>query len=279
VGAVYYNRRTRQILEDYDLSLYAYDEDGHTVYPGPIDHPDSLWLGLDYFGYSQNPGSNFVIATLEGGKRDANGFELSFRKRYDNNWQWQASYNFLDAKGNTNSDSSADYQGDVIYLDPRAPNQFGRQPGSIRHLFKTAGSYQFNFGLQVGAVMQFNSGTIASRTVLTGGRNLPEQVPLSANFAFAGIDPNRPDAEPWIAPGAVGGLTNEAWGQLDLRAQYVYNFRRVATELFVDLFNVTDSQSTIRSQDLVAGQGGVAFGDGLTFVQPRRAFFGVRARF
>lgn len=278
-GVIYYNRRTRDILEDYDLELYALAEDGTTLYPGPLDHPDSLWLGLDYFGYKQNPGSNFVIGTLKGGKRDANGVELSFRKRFDKNWQWQASYNFLDAKGNTNSDSSADFQGDTLYLDPRAPNQFGRQPGSIRHLFKTAGSYTFNFGLQLGAVAQFNSGTIASRTVLDSGRNLPEQLSPEENFSFAGIDPNRPDVQPWLAPGAVGGLTNEAWGQLDLRAQYVRHFGRVAGEVFVDLFNVTDSQSTIRNQDLVAGQGGVAFGEGLTFVQPRRAFLGVRVRF
>jgi hypothetical protein len=276
-SATYYNRRTRDILEDYDLALYAYATDGHTDYPGPIDHPDSLWLGLDYFGYSQNPGSNFVIGTLAGGKRDANGLELAIRKRFSKNWQWQASYNYLDADGNTNSDSSADFQGDVLYLDPRAPNQFGPQPGMIAHLFKTAGSYTFNFGLQVGAVAQFNSGTLSSRTALASNRNLPEEVPVSQNFVFAGIPADA--TEPWIAPGAVGGVQNEAWGQLDLRAQYVYHFRRVATEFFVDLFNVTDSQSTIRNQDLVAGSGGIAFGEGLLFVPPRRAFFGVRARF
>jgi hypothetical protein len=278
-SATYYHRRTRDILEDYDLSLFAVDEDGHTVYPGPTDDPDSLFLGLDYFGYTTNPGSNFVIGTLFGGKRDADGFEFAMRKRFSNNWQWQASYNYLDAKGNTNSDSSADFQGDVLWLDPRAPNQYGRQPGTIKHLFKTAGSYTFNFGLQVGAVAQFNSGTIASRTISDSGRNLPAPVAQADNFEFAGIDPTRDDVQPWLRPDSVGALTNEAWGQLDLRAQYVYHFRRVATEFFVDLFNVTDSQSTIRNQDLLAGSGGINFGEGLLFVPPRRAFFGVRARF
>jgi hypothetical protein len=276
-SATYYNRRTRDILEDYDLALFAYATDGHTDYPGPINDPNSLWLGLDYFGYTTNPGSNFVIGTLFGGKRDANGLELAIRKRFSKNWQWQASYNYLDADGNTNSDSSADFQGDVLYLDPRAPNQFGRQPGTIAHLFKTAGSYTFNFGLQLGAVMQFNSGTVSSRTVSDSGRNLPAQVPQAENFEFAGINPA--DTQPWLAPDSVGSLTNEAWGQLDLRAQYVYKFQRVSTEFFVDLFNVTDSQSTIRNQDLIAGSGGIAFGEGLLFVPPRRAFFGVRARF
>src|SRR5690606_14083462 len=63
-GATYTNRRTREILEDYDLSLYAVDTEGTTdAYTGPIDHPDPLWLGHDYFGYRQIPGSNFVIDT------------------------------------------------------------------------------------------------------------------------------------------------------------------------------------------------------------------------
>ena len=127
----YTNRRTRDILEDYDLGLYAYATDGTTSYPGPIDDPDSLWLGLDYFGYAQNPGSNFVIATLEGGKRDYQGLDFVFRKRYSNNWQLLSSYTYNWAEGNTNSDSNADFQGDDIYLDPRAPNQFAKQPGLI----------------------------------------------------------------------------------------------------------------------------------------------------
>lgn len=277
VAATYYNRRTRDVLEDYDLALYAYDTHGETAYPGPLDHPDSLWLGLDYFGYSQNPGSNFVIATLAGGKRDANGLELSIRKRFDKNWQWQASYNFLDASGNSNSDSSADFQGDVLHMDPRAPNASGRQPGMIAHLLKTAGSYTFNFGLQLGAVLQANSGTVASRTISDSGRNLPAQVAAADHFAFAGINPA--DTEPWIAPNSVGGITNPSWAQLDLRAQYVYTVRRVATEVFVDLFNVTNSQATIRTQDLVAGQGSIHFGDGLLFNPPRRAFLGARIKF
>ena len=54
---------------------------------------------------------------------------------------------------------------------------------------------------------------------------------------------------------------------------------RVAGELFVDLFNVLDNQDSVRNQDLVAGQGGTAFGQPLQWVQPRRAFLGARLRF
>ncbi len=268
--ALYFNRRTRDILEDYDLELYA---DPHG-YPGPVDHPDSLFLGLDYFGYTQNPGSNFVIGTLAGGKRDFQGLEFVLRKRFADNWQLLTSYNWNDAEGNTNSDSNADFQGDVDFLDPRAPNQFGTQPGLIRHLVKGAGSYSFPFGLQLGGTFTWNSGTVASRTFLASSRNLPIRVAAADRFEFAGYTTR------WLAPDAVGSLENPSWGQIDLRAQY--NRRivgRTSAEFFIDIFNVLDNQGATRNQDLVAGSGGKAFGDPIQWVNPRRAFLGARVKF
>jgi hypothetical protein len=272
--ALYFNRRTRDILEDYDLELYAVAQDGQIHYPGPIDHPDSLFLGLGYFGYSQNPGSNFVIATLEGGKRDAQGLEFVFRKRFADRWQMLASYNWTDAEGNTNSDSNADFQGDVDFLDPRAPNQFGRQPGNIAHLMKLAGSYTFDFGLQLGAFYNWNSGTWASRTFRASGRNLPIRVLPGEAFEFAGYTTR------WIAPGTVGALTNPSYGTLDTRIQYNRRWNnRYTTEFFVDVFNITNNQGAIRNQDLVAGFGATAFGDPIVWITPRRAFIGARLGF
>jgi hypothetical protein len=268
--AQYYNRRSRDILEDYDLELYA-DPNG---YPGPVNDPNSLFLGYEYFGYTENPGSNFVIGTLAGGKRDFNGLEFVFRKRFANHWQLLSSYNWMDAKGNTNSDSNADFQGDVDYLDPRAPNQFGTQPGLIRHLAKGAASYTFDFGLQLGGTFSWNSGTIASRTFLASQRNLPVRVSTAEAFSFAGYT-NR-----WLAPNSVGSLENPAWGKVDLRAQYNRRITSdVDAEFFVDLFNITNNQASIRNQDLVAGSGGNAFGSEILWVEPRRAFLGARVKF
>ncbi len=70
---LYTKRRTRDILEDYNMSLYAFRDDGTTNYPGPVDHPDSLFLGLDYFGYDSFPTSNYVIATLAGAEAELPG--------------------------------------------------------------------------------------------------------------------------------------------------------------------------------------------------------------
>jgi len=269
-GTNFVYRPTRDILEDYDLSLYAYATDGSQAY-GDINAPDSLWLGLDYFGYDRNPGSNFVIATLAGGKRDYKGLELNFRKRYADRWQALVSYTYSHAYGNTNSDSNADYQGDVLFLDPRAPHQWARQPGSIPHLLKIAGSYTFPFNLEVGGGYRWNSGSISSRTEIWGARNLPEQV--STPYVWGGA------LEQWLEPNAVGSLDNPSWGQLDLRLSYRKTDSTFKPEFFLDIFNVTDNQGSMRNQDIVTGRGAIAFGDPLVWVQPRRLYLGVRLGF
>jgi hypothetical protein len=269
----YTYRRTRDILEDYDLSLFAYAVNGSTAYNGPIDDPQSLWLGFDYFGYTQNPGSNFVIATLNGGKRNYQGLDFIFRKRYSNNWQLLGSYTYNWAKGNTNSDSNADFQGDVLYLDPLAPNTYQRQPGLIPHLFKVAGSSTFSKGIEFGAAYRWNSGTVASLTAIDSNRNLPVQVP-DPGYLYAGV------LDRWLEPDAIGSIQNPSWGQLDLRAQYKLRFNpALGAEFFVDIFNVFDNQDSIHNQDLVAGAGGTAFGEPIRFNDPRRFFLGARLTF
>jgi hypothetical protein len=199
--------------------------------------------------------------------------ELTFRKRYADRWQALASYTFSDAKGNSNSDSNADFQGDTFFLDPRAPFQYGRQPGSIRHLFKMGGSYDFDFGLQLGFGYRWNSGTIASRTFASSGRNLPYRIPVADSYTYGGVFGR------WLAEDAVGSLTNPSWGQVDVRLQYVLNIQRAKVEMFMDIFNLANSQGSVRDQDLLAGEGLTAFGDPIRFQDPRRFFLGFRFGF
>ena len=264
-SVTYSNRRTRDILEDYDHDLYSIN------YPGDKNAPGTFFLPPSYFGYTTFPAANFFIATLKDGKRDYNGIELVVRKRYSDKWQGIASYTFNDAKGNSNSDSNADFQGDVLWLDPNAPFQYGRQPGSIRHLFKIGGSYDLPRGFQIGGGYRWNSGTIASKTFASSGRNLPYRV--STAYVFNGV------SQRWLAEDAVGSLTNPSWGQIDFRFQYVTAIQKARIEAFVDIFNMFDSQDATRLQDLLAGSGGIAYQDPIRFLDPRRFFLGFRIGF
>ena len=263
VSATYTDRKTKDILEDYDLGLY--DETGD--YAGTW-----LELPLSYFGYDQRPNSNYVIATLAGGVRKYKGYELTFRKLKSNdNWQLLASYTHNDAEGNTNSDSNADYQGDWSVLDPRAPGAYGKQPGNIEDQFKVIGTYFFDNGIEVGAVYNWNSGVRYSKTQLIGGRHLPV---FADAYEYLGM------TDTWIQDGVVGAFTTPSYGTLDLRVKYSMDIaEKYKAEFFLDVFNALDDQAVIRQQDLADGDGDTEFGDALNWVAPRRFYLGARLSF
>ncbi|MEM9554706.1 MAG: TonB-dependent receptor [Acidobacteriota bacterium] len=265
------DRETSDIMEDFSPSLYFGDG-----YPGPLNDPNSFYLGPDYLGFDGPlPAANFYIGTLPSEAfRDWQGVELVFRKRYSDNWQLLGSYNYADADGNSNSDSNADFAGDFLFADPRAPNREGVQPGLVEHLFKVAGSYNWDNGFNVGATYRWNSGAILNRSgARTFGRHLPDRVDVP--FEFAGITDRR-----WIQDDAIGFIDGSEYGVLDLRVAYLWSINdRFEADFFLDIFNAIDDQQTIRVQDLVSGADGFDYLEGTTFVNPRRYFLGARLRF
>jgi len=262
VQVTYTDRVTKDIMEDYDLALYT---DPSSAGAGALSLP------LSYFGYSEIPDSNYVIATLEGGKREYQGLEVTFRKHRADNWQMLASYTYNTAEGNTNSDSQADLQGDFLYLDPRAPGVWADQPGNITHLFKMAGSYFWENGVELGLVYNWNSGLAYSQTYSLYGRNSPNRV--AEAYDFGGVTTR------WIDPNAVGAEEAEAYGTLDVRLKYGKNFGKYNAEFFLDIFNVLDDQAVNRETALTAGDGDYDFGEGDSWVEPRRFYLGARMSF
>ena len=265
-SATYYNRRTRDIFEDFDPGLYTEP----SVYAGNINDPNTLFLGWEYFGWTatNHPAANFFLGTLPASKRDYNGLELSFRKRFSSAWQLYASNSYLDATGNAISDGNADFAGDVLWLDPRALNNTGTVAGTIHDVFKAGGSYTTKFGVELGASYRWNSGPVVNKTEFASSRRLPLQGPTT--FVNNGV------ADQWIAAGAIGAVQNPSWGQLDARIQYIRPFGKATAEVFLDIFNVTNSQSAVRLQDLAAGSGTTKFLDEFVWLNPRNAFIGGR---
>ena len=273
------DRETSDIGEDYG-SLY-YNAAQYAGLGGDPNDP-TFFLGPEFFGFS-NLGEiptnlNFLIGTLPAAFRDWQGVELIFRKRYSDNWQLLASYNYADADGNSNSDANFDGAGDVIFLDPRAPNRTGTQPGLVEHLFKVHGSYSWDNGFQVGGSYRWNSGIILNRNQGQAfGRSLPDRV--DTPFAFGGW-PGGGFEDTWIAADALGFIDGNEYGIFDIRGSYVWTpGDRVEVDFFLDVFNVLDDQDVIRVQDLVSGGDGFAFLEGVDFVEPRRFFLGARLRF
>jgi hypothetical protein len=263
IAVTYTLRNTKDIMEDYDLGIYTDPE-----------QTGGYALPLSYFGLDVLPDANYFIATLAGGKREYQGVEVTWRKRRDaeSNWFSIVSYSYNDAKGNTNSDGNADLQGDFLYLDPRAPNVFGPQPGNIEHLFKAAASYRWDNGIEVGATYVWNSGVVYSETFSQYGRHTPVRVGEAYEDNGA--------TTRWLAPNTVGSHTSESYGTLDARLKYVLDWKgRFAGEVFLDIFNVLNDQAATREQDLAGGDGVYTFGEANAWVLPRRYYLGVRFSF
>jgi hypothetical protein len=265
-------RQTRDILEDYDLTLYSDpnvvagdpDWEGHAG-PGSI-----YYLPYSYFGYDSQPNSNYVIGTLAGGKRDYLGYEVTLQKFKTDNWQGMVSYTYNSAKGNTNSDSNADFQGDWLALDPRAPNMYGPQAGNIKHQFKAFGSYEFDFGLEVSGVFNWNSGLLYTTSQLISSRYLPIMGDVTLNNGVW---------DSWVLPGTVGANTAPSYYTFDVRAKYVWELPVGELEFFVDIFNILDKQKPTNVMALLGGTGTYSFGEPISWVEPRRAYLGVRYSF
>lgn len=298
-------RKTRDILEDYDLGLYSdpdvdsalleevVDDDGNRIGWTPSWHGHAgpgtaYYLPYSYFGYDGAPNSNYVIGTLAGGKRKYMGYEVTLQKFKSDNWQGMLSYTFNDAKGNTNSDSNADFQGDWIALDPRAPNIYGPQAGNIKHQFKAYGSYFFDFGLELSGVFNWNSGLLYTTSQLISGRYLPvmedgdyegpltgpDGLPiLTSGYLQGGV------WDTWAQPGVVGVNTGPAYYTFDLRARYVKEVPVGELEFFIDVFNVLNKQSPTSEMALLNGSGAYEFGEANNWVAPRRAYVGIRYSF
>jgi hypothetical protein len=263
IAVTYTDRETNDIMEDYDLGFYT----DPTAVGGYA-------LPLSYFGFDALPAANYFIATLAGGIREYQGLEVTWRKRRsaDSPWFALASYSYNNAEGNTNSDGNADLQGDFLYLDPRAPNVYGDQPGNIEHLLKIAGSYRFENGVEVGASYNWNSGTIYSETFSQYRRHTPIRVGTA--YEDMGTTTR------WLAPNTVGSQTSPSYGTLDARVKYVLEFgESYSAEFFLDIFNVLDDQAVRRQQDLSGGDGVYNFGEANAWVLPRRFYLGARMSF
>jgi hypothetical protein len=265
------NRKTRDILEDFDLGLYSDATLTAATAPDGYAYPGSFfYLPYSYFGYSSLPNSNYVIGTLKGGKRDYNGLEITLTKYKTDNWMGQLSYTHNDAHGNSNSDSNADYQGDWIALDPRAPNVYGPQAGNIKDQFKAYGSYDFDFGLEVSGVFNWNSGSLFTPAEAISRRYFP---PMADPYEYGGV------VDSYFLPGYVGSEKTPSYYTFDMRFKYVYDLAFGDVELFLDIFNVFDQQSATSVEKQIAGSGPYAFKEANAWVAPRRAYLGARFSF
>ena len=83
-----------------------------------------------------------------------------------------------------------------------------------------------------------------------------------------------------MAQDAVGAVENPPGVRSTYGSSDVHRFeQRLATEFFVDVFNLFNDRRRPRLEDRAAGTGTTPYLGEIAWVQPRRAFIGARVRF
>ncbi|MFW6159562.1 MAG: TonB-dependent receptor [Acidobacteriota bacterium] len=225
---VYY-RGDRNIIEDYDLYTYVDAYKNHPVW-------GQYALTYEDFGYGPDGPTgqaNYFLSNLIGAKRDIYGYDFELSKRFENGSFIITQYSFKHALGNSQSDGNADLQGDFIEIDPRTPWMWGPTPGTIPHKIKIFGTYRTSFGLDIGALLYWNSGMYFTESY----NFLPLRYGIYLNW------PLKPD---WTELVQTGQEKTPGYYQLDLKFNYGLRlYGGTLLELFFDIYNVTNNQAAI----------------------------------
>jgi hypothetical protein len=230
--SVRYTRRwDRNLIEDVDASALDIDalmEDGELVWTNytPVEVVDpydgstaTFWDRNQYL-----PAEKYIV-NPPGAKRDYNGLEVVFNKRYADGWSLNASYvyskstgligtRFWDSEGRTG-----------FYNNPNAHvNAYGRMPLERRHQFKLQGLLKGPWGVNLSGYFRYLSGRRYTRTI----SSLDLGVALST------------DATVNAEPRGSYGLPDLAI--LDLRVEKNFHFgKTVMFKVFCDIFNALNN--------------------------------------
>jgi outer membrane receptor protein involved in Fe transport len=290
VGIRGVSRWFNEIVEDYTI-----DQGLWNAYGVPCLDPAEVGYGGSYCyntGWRLgNPGTDFegwydvdgdgelerVFISAEDlgypkAERKYYAVELTFARRFADNWSLQGSYTWSQTYGNYEGAISSDWGGTgagingSFDLPAVMEHGDGFLPSDHRHNFKVFGVYAWNFGLQVGASGFWRTGQ-----------------PISS----AGQHPSDPLARWWEYPtlytdgearprGSIGRTSN-VWN-LDLMLKYAFDAAGFEWFFRADVFNVFNNDAEIWVDQLGEDPGnGVPneyFGLPVYYQAPRSVRFG-----
>ncbi len=172
LGIRYIRKWDRNLIEDADehtinieklLSTGEYEWTNHvqTTVTDPYDGSTvTYWDQIDFY-----PWTGYVVNPPDA-KRDYDGVELTFDKRYSNGWQLKVSYVWQNSRGLIGTDFSDSWSGRGYYENPNAhTNAIGRFPYERRHQLKVQGMIRGPFGINFGTYFRYLSGRRYTRQV------------------------------------------------------------------------------------------------------------------
>lgn len=193
-------------------------------------------------------------------KRDYDGLEFTFDKRYSNGWQLKASYVYQKQRGLIGTDFGNSWGGTAYYENPNAhENATGRFPLERRHQFKLQGMVQGPWGINVGTYFRYLSGHRYTRQIRS------QDVGLSLSQG--------PESIYAEERGSIGYPEIYLW---DIKLEKEFRISTTSLAFFLDIFSVLN-QSTVTDVYPVSSNPGIDFQKVEGIEDPR--IFRIGARF
>ncbi len=138
---------------------------------------------------------------------------------------------------------------------------WGRLPGTIPHMLKLYGTYMTPIGLNIGAVIYWQSGIIYTES------NLQKDDYVNWN-----LNPE------WTELAKSGQQQGPSWYNIDFKLSYPLKLGNTRLEFFVDCYNLTDNQAGWFVEP-ARNSSQWAYQQVTRVLSPRRLYLGARFNF
>jgi hypothetical protein len=175
------------------------------------------------------------ITNPPGAKRDYDGLEVIFNKRYSNRWQLFASYVYAYGRGNRGF--SGGYSS--LYDNPNTMiNVFGRDSAIFPHQIKIQATWGGPWGVQLGGYFSYMAGAFYTRQVRSSDLGL-----------------NLSQGNTTILAEEKGSRQYPAPSTLDLRAEKDFTvMKKVKLSVMLDAFNVFNANTKTGGETISSSQ-------------------------
>ena len=281
LGARFVAREFADVIEDIggDWAMYYLEGIDIQRWWGLLANPGSdisAWVDGDGDGDLEHYSWTAEELGYPEAQRKYYAVELTAKKRFANNWTADFMYTWSQSYGNYEGyvDSTiGQSDGGITELfdyPGLADNSYGPLPNDRRHNFKAFGVYSFDFGMQLGGSLWYQTG----RPINCQGVH-----PTDAWAASYSVASFYCQGQP-MPRGSIG-TTDDAYA-LDLMAKY--DFDLGSTDLYVrlDVFNLTDANAVTEvdeAGDLDTGGVNDSYLSATRFQPPRSVRFGIGVTF
>jgi hypothetical protein len=275
-------RQFKQWIEDIALDQPLCEIDGECEFGwwGVIANPGddvTVYLDLDGDGIAERVHYSAEQLGYPEPERKYYALELSFKRRFADNWMLQGSYTWSHLYGNSEGyvDSEWGTAGGGVNYSADYPgmtdNSYGDMPNDRRHHLKVFGSHAWQNGLQLGGNFWYHSGRPVN--ALSVHPTDPWAASYGASSFFL------PDGTP--APRGSQGRTDNLWS-LDLMVKYDLPVSGVDLFARLDAFNLFDNHGVAEVDEHAENDAGAInpyWRETTLYQRPRSVRLGLGLRF